>query len=189
MREAKQINLFLTEEDYQKIKECDNHFHRAIMLFFANTGVRSAELSRLTFSDVYNDDWTLKNSFLAGKTFKREIPINETAKDCINIFHEEAKKRFFGSFSLETPLIISKKVTKLTREHLLTILRNFALKNDIKKLTPLMLRDYFAISLRKKGFDFKVIQNLIGDRSIVATYAKYGNISQDNIRDAVNSIG
>ncbi len=191
-REPKIIE-FLSDKDYKKIKECEKPFHKAIMLFIANTGLRLAELQRLTFSDVYLPNWSIKHSLRVRKgeagIFFRDINLNITAKDCIKVFYEEAKKRLSEKLNFESPLIISKKASRLTREHLATILRNFAWGKNIEKLTPLMLRDYFAVSLVKAGLNLKAIKDIMGYRSIVTTHDRYGNTSSEHIQEHVDKIG
>ena len=191
MAKKEKVLRVLNDKEIKLVNSMDNEFHKAIMLFLSNTGLRVSELVSLNVGDIAYEDLTLKNQVsVTGKGDKiRTIPLNQKAKESLFILIEDSKSKWRKLFDLSCPLITSRKRGRMTRQHLSHIVREFKVDNKIEtQLTPHVFRHQFATSLIKKGANMKVVQKLLGHNSIKTTIDIYTHCTNEDMREAVEML-
>ena len=189
MAKKEKILRVLNKRELEQVNNSSNEFHKAIMLFLSNTGLRVSELVSLNVGDIMYDDETLKNQMsVTGKGNKqRTIPLNQKAKEALFILIQQSKKEMKKCFDLDSPLIVSRKRTRMSRQHVSLILRRFREANRIEtQLTPHVFRHQFATTLIKRGANMKTVQKLLGHSSIKTTIDIYTHATIEDLTEAVN---
>jgi integrase/recombinase XerD len=150
-----------------------------VELLFA-TGIRVSEAVRLNVRDVDLDRLTL---FVRGKgNREREIPI---VCDVV----ESALRRLVRSRQTEAgeenpPLFVNRRSTRLSDQSIRGLLRHYAQKAGIVRVTPHMLRHTVATMLLEEGADLRHIQRLLGHSSI-STTTLYAQVAERSHRQVL----
>ncbi len=179
----------LDSEEMKTVMSLDNIFHRAIMLLLYHTGLRVSELVSLSINDVMYSDATFKNQLtVTGKGNKqRTIPLSQKAKENLFVLIEDSKGKLKKLFNQDSPLIVTQKRTRMTREWVSKIIKKFREDNKIElQLTPHVFRHQFATSLIKRGANMKTVQTLLGHSSIAITLDTYTHTTNEDMRKAVS---
>ena len=151
------LNLYLTE--------CDSVSDpvRTVLKLLPLTGMRIAELTSLRLSNITSRQGIKGFQFKGKRNVQRFIPLNNKAKTLIEEFiRKEKPSEFLFVGYLDTP-ISPAAVRKYTRR--------FAKKHpeELKGLSPHILRHTFASRALKHGADLKTVQVLLGHKNIETT--------------------
>ena len=143
---------------------------QAILCVLYYCGLRAAELVALTMQDV-----NLRNRVLVVKHGKgdkeRLVPFTDECRDAIQKYlNDERPKLASKTKKLESTLFLNDKGNKLTTRGLEYILDSIQEKTGtFVGLHPHILRHSFATHLLENGADLRVIQDLLGHKSLNAT--------------------
>jgi integrase/recombinase XerC len=140
------------------------------------TGVRCSELVSIRLCDVDMHNKTIR---VLGKGNKERIVL----------FGQKAKERLETYFAQERPaqkkqdepLFLNyrrEKLTPRTVQRIVEVFRQF-LKVD-RQITPHKIRHSFATHLLNKGADLRVVQELLGHKTLAST-EKYTHVSLDEL--------
>jgi site-specific recombinase XerD len=164
---------------------------KAIIKLAVNTGLRVSELCGLTLSDVNKngrakDELTVRKEIAKGKR-ERTIPLNDKAKQAIEELLEWNKKENFRQ-SPGSRLIISQKGEEMTRQQIQRIIKQAREEAGLDiKATPHTLRHTFATNIYGKTNNLRIVQKLLGHRSIKTTEI-YADVTREQLKQAVNGI-
>ncbi len=142
--------------------------NRAILETLYGCGLRASELVNLQISKVY---FVEKYLIVEGKGEKQRIvPMSEISIDCIKEYMEEVRSRVVIRPGEENILFLNRRGSRLTRQMIFTIIRQLAMKADIRKtISPHTLRHSFATHLLEGGANLRAIQQMLGHESIATT--------------------
>ncbi len=131
------------------------------------TGLRLSELSSLRIQSFSSDFRTLK---VVGKGRKeRVIPIVESLRQNIFLHLDEIKRLNIWKSSSDS-LFLSSRGKPLSTSMLYRIVRQELFEASVKgRKSPHILRHTFATHLLNEGADIRIIQELLGHSSLLAT--------------------
>ncbi|MEH0861968.1 tyrosine-type recombinase/integrase [Halobacteriovorax sp. DPLXC-1] len=157
-----------TKNDIKKILECINlrtkigKRDQLIITLLANTGIRRSELRNIQLEDINENIIQINGK---GQR-KRIIIISKELKNKIKEYISEIKtyktKFLITSYKNNIPQL------SISSDSISRILREYGTKANTK-LTPHMLRVYYATELYRKATDISIIQRLMGHESINQT--------------------
>ncbi len=184
------IYLSIDEIQYLLDKVDDEHLptkkpvrDKAIFELIYATGVRCSELINIKLTCI---DMTNKTIRIIGKGNKERIVL----------FGQKAKERIERYLMLERPnphgkdeyLFVNpsgKKLTSRTIQRIVAMFRSL-LKVD-RKITPHKLRHSFATHLLNQGADLRMVQELLGHKTLAST-EKYTHVSLDHLTKLCDTI-
>jgi integrase/recombinase XerD len=168
------------EEVGAVLRAARNVKHRAVLMTIYGTGVRVAEVTRLRRKDV--DSKRMVVRVRQGKGGKdRVVMLSPVLLEQLRAYlrRERPSEWLFPGSEPEKPLSIS-TVQKVCNQ----AARAAGVR---KRVTPHVLRHSFATHLLESGADLRLIQSLLGHRS-VSTTQLYTHVSADRIRAAANPL-
>ena len=141
--------------------------NRAIFETMYSCGIRVSELAGLDISSVDFGAGLIK---VFGKGAKeRIVPIGSKALDAINLYREKLGKDIKISDE-NSPLFLNKNKGRLTTRSIARILENFVREFCISvPVSPHALRHSFATHMLDAGADLRVVQELLGHKSLSTT--------------------
>ena len=146
-------------------------------------GLRVSELTNLSISDIFFDDFLIK---ILGKGRKeRFVPMSKIVKDMIKDYLNRERFNTITKKGFEDILFLNNRGEKLTRVMIYTIL-NIAKKGTgiKKKVSPHILRHSFATHLIENGADISSIQHMLGHTNITTT-ERYLHVSKKHLIDTI----
>ena len=100
----------------------------------------------------------------------RFVPIHRTTINYLTYYINEVRLKITPKKEDEDTVFLNRRGKRLTRQMIFIILKNLAIKINLKKsIGPHTLRHSFATYLLKHGADLRVIQQLLGHESITTT--------------------
>jgi len=147
------------------------------------TGIRCSELINITFKDI---DFTNKTIRILGKGKKERIVL----------FGNKAKKRLFSYLEDERPaqknmnekIFLNYRNGPLTSRSVQRIFEMFRkCLNVERQITPHKIRHSFATHLLNQGVDLRVVQELLGHKTLAST-EKYTHVSLDDLANMCDKI-
>lgn len=155
------MSLFDSFNDDEK-----DMFHKMIVYLLLGSGLRVSELTSLTFKNYYPNEG-LFNIVGKGNTM-RWVPLYDKAKVLLDQYIETTRKKWLQVE--QKTLIINHKGKPLTRQYVYEMVRNQGIIANIKQsMTPHTLRHGFATMLLDQGADLRLVQELLGHKSISTT--------------------
>ncbi len=155
--------------------------NRAIFETLYSTGLRVSELAGL---NVYSVDFNAQFVRVIGKGNKeRMVPIGEKALSAIKAYLNRLNGDSFNLPIENGPLFLNNKKGRLTPRSIARILDK--LVEGCALLTPVSphaLRHTFATHMLNAGADLRVIQELLGHKSL-STTQKYTHVSIDKLME------
>lgn len=156
---------------------------KAIFELLYATGMRCAELVSIRMRDINMQEKTIR---ILGKGNQERIVL----------FGSKAKKKMQQYLSKERPAVVSpdetlfvgvknNPMTTRSVQRVFEMFRSF-LKMD-KHITPHKIRHSFATHLLNQGVDLRVVQELLGHKSLSST-EKYTHVSLDDLSRMCNEI-
>jgi len=155
--------------------------NRAIFETLYSSGIRVSELAAMDFADV---DFSAAVVRVFGKGHKQRIvPVGQKALAAITAYRAQLQKQA----GLETvkggPLFLNRFQRRLTPRSIARILKK--LVSAVGLLTPISphaLRHTFATHMLDAGADLRVVQELLGHKSL-STTQKYTHVSIDRLME------
>lgn len=159
----------------------EGHRNRAIIETLYGCGLRVSELVNLRLTDIHYAEGFI---MVTGKGNKqRLVPVGNKALKEIDIYKTNRAKLpviYDGNI-----LFLNRRGRKLTRAMIFTIIKDLALKADIrKKISPHTFRHSFATHLIEGGADLRAVQEMLGHESILTTEI-YTHIDRSFLRDTL----
>jgi len=186
----------LTLEEISALRGCFENGYgsyaerdRCLFELGINTGGRISELLALTVGQVYQYGRVADRLELV--TTKggrpRAIPLNSKAREAISAYlrWKEAQGE---PLHPEAPLFRSQKGSRMTRQAAHLRLKALYQRARLQgKVTTHSLRKTFGTRLRERGVDLRVIQVLLGHKSL-ATTERYLGVTEPDLRVAVDRL-
>jgi integrase/recombinase XerC len=155
--------------------------NRAMFETLYSSGIRISELEGLNVFDV---DFNKRLIRVLGKGSKeRIVPIGEKALTAIMDYRKRLTSETGIGEDKNTPLFLNKNGGRLTTRSIARILEKAA--KDCGLLIPVSphaLRHTFATHMLDAGADLRVVQELLGHRSL-STTQKYTHVSIDRLME------
>ncbi len=167
---------YLTDDEIDRLLYCCARHIKPIVITALNTGMRKGEIIRLKWFDVdmVNRIITVRNS---KNNESRHIPINDT------LYAELLKLQ--SDSAAEQHVFVGKTGEPIRYfEHAFEGARKRA---KIKDFRFHDLRHTFASHLVMNGVDIRVVQDLLGHRTITMTM-RYSHLSNRALKDAVDKL-
>jgi len=156
---------------------------KAIFELMYATGVRCSELVHIRVNDIDMNNKTIR---ILGKGRKERVALfGQKAKDRLLAYLSSERPPIKGS---DEPLFLNHSDEQLTSRSVQRIIAMFRpfLKVD-RHITPHKLRHSFATHLLNQGTDLRVIQELLGHKSIAST-EKYTHVSLERLTELCDTI-
>jgi site-specific recombinase XerD len=156
---------------------------KAIFELLYATGIRCSELVNIKLRDI---DMQQKTIRILGKGNQERIALfGDKAKLKI---HEYLLQERGAIISTDEPLFINKQRNPMSTRSVQRVFEMFrtCLKID-KHITPHKIRHSFATHLLNQGVDLRVVQELLGHKTISST-EKYTHVSLDDLSRLCNEI-
>ncbi len=156
---------------------------KAIFELLYATGIRCCELVTIKLRDI---DMQQKTIRILGKgNQERMVLFGEKAKRKIQ---EYLLKERGPILTTDEPLLLNRHRKQMTTRSIQRVFEMFrtCLKMD-KHITPHKIRHSFATHLLNQGVDLRVVQELLGHKTIAST-EKYTHISLDELSRMCNEI-
>jgi len=155
--------------------------NRAIFETLYSSGIRISELEGLNVFDV---DFDKKLIRVTGKGNKeRIVPIGEKAVTAIMDYRKRLKVETGIGEGHNMPLFLNKNHKRLTGRSISRILEKAAKECGLLiPVSPHALRHTFATHMLDAGADLRVVQELLGHRSL-STTQKYTHVSIDRLME------
>ncbi len=156
---------------------------KAILELLYATGIRCSELVAIQFKDI---DMTNKTIRILGKGNRERMALFGTKAK--HKLQEYLLKERLPAEQPDDPLFVNNRHGKLSTRSIQRILEMFRsfLKID-KQLTPHKIRHSFATHLLNQGTDLRVVQELLGHRTLSST-EQYTHVSLDDLSRMCNEI-
>ncbi len=155
--------------------------NRAIFEILYSCGIRVSELVGMNTIDVDIKGETIR---VLGKGSKeRIVPIGQKALDAIQVYRQLLNKEWGISADHNAPLFLNKNRGRLSTRSVARILEKL-LKTCglLTPVSPHTLRHTFATHMLDAGADLRVVQELLGHKSL-STTQKYTHVSIDRLMD------
>jgi site-specific recombinase XerD len=156
---------------------------KAILELMYATGIRCSELIHIKLSDIDLDNKTIR---IIGKGNKERIVL----------FGNKAKERLITYIKHERPEVAQKDealflnqwgaaLTSRSIQRIIVMFRQF-LKVE-RAITPHKIRHSFATHLLSQGVDLRIIQELLGHKTVAST-ERYTHVSIERLSNLCNTI-
>lgn len=181
----KKLPIYLSEDeichllDKVKEEELDTNWpyrDKAIFELIYATGIRCSELINISFEDINFSSQTIR---IFGKGRKERIVLfGQKAHDRLVKYLQKERQK---PKSEKEKIFLNYKNGFLTTRSIQRIFEMFRqyLKID-KKITPHKIRHSFATHMLNKGVDLRVIQELLGHKTLSST-EKYTHVSLEKL--------
>ncbi|HBR70255.1 TPA: tyrosine recombinase XerC [Candidatus Dependentiae bacterium] len=155
----------------------------AILELLYATGIRCAELTHIKLSDIDMNEKTIR---IWGKGNRERIALfGEKAKQKVIIYIEKERT---SVNSPEEFLFINNRNTRLSSRAIQRTLEEFRRFLKIKRpITPHKIRHTFATHLLNQGVDLRLVQELLGHKSLAST-EKYTHVTIQHLTDLCNRL-
>ncbi len=172
-KKGKRLPSFLTSEEIKALLESPDITtpqglrDKTILETFYSSGLRVTELTELRLEQLnLKDGYTV----VLGKGGKERIaPLGDRAIELIQEYLKNSRPYFYKPFSRNF-LFLTQRGKKFTRQGIWKMIKRYALKAGItKNISPHTLRHSFATHLLNNGADLRVIQMLLGHKTLSAT--------------------
>ncbi len=156
--------------------------NRAIVETLYSCGLRVSELSGMNLFDV---DFTKSVIRVLGKGDReRVVPIGRKATEAIKAYRQRLREESGISDDTNGPLFLNKNQGRLTVRSIARILDKIAKECGLlAPVSPHALRHTFATHMLDAGADLRVVQELLGHKSL-STTQKYTHVSIDRLMEA-----
>ena len=159
--------------------------NRTIIETLYSCGLRVSELVGLQLSDLFFEEGFIR---VLGKGNKqRFVPINSKTQIYIANYINDIRVQINVQKGFEDTVFLNRRGKNLTRVMIFTIVKNLAIKIDLKKkISPHTFRHSFATHLLERGADLRAIQQMLGHESITTTEI-YMHLDRSFLKDVVNT--
>lgn len=156
--------------------------NRAIFETLYSCGLRVSELSGMNLFDV---DFTKSVIRVLGKGDReRIVPIGRKALEAIKAYRQRLREESGISDDTNAPLFLNRNQGRLTVRSIARILDKTAKECGLlAPVSPHALRHTFATHMLDAGADLRIVQELLGHKSL-STTQKYTHVSIDRLMEA-----
>lgn len=184
-KKEKLLPRFLTEKEVNSfLAIIENSRHplslrdRALTELLYSSGIRIQEAVNLNVEDM--DMWNGMVRVLGKGNKERIVPIGKTAINCIQLY---LRGRGMGQrYPLKGALFLNARGQRITTRGVRKVLNRWVSQTTIhKKITPHMFRHSFATHLLDHGCDLRVVQEILGHKSLSSTQL-YTHTSIDQLK-------
>ena len=167
------------------LSEPQGERNRTIIETLYSCGLRVSELVSLQLSDLFFEEHFIR---VLGKGNKqRFVPINTQTQKYITNYINEIRVHLNVKKGFEDTVFLNRRGKNLTRVMIFTIVKNLAIKIDLKKkISPHTFRHSFATHLLERGADLRAIQQMLGHESITTTEI-YMHLDRSFLKEVVNT--
>ncbi|MEA3279963.1 MAG: site-specific tyrosine recombinase/integron integrase [Thermodesulfobacteriota bacterium] len=186
-KQSKTIPAYLTVDDMFRLLDSlkANTLlglrNRAIFEALYSSGLRVSELAGM---DTFDVDFTNHVVRVSGKGSKeRIVPVGEKAIDAIKVYREKLQKEKSIKTDKKGPLFLNKNNGRLTTRSIARILNKVVKECGLlMPVSPHALRHTFATHMLDAGADLRVVQELLGHKSL-STTQKYTHVTIDRLME------
>jgi integrase/recombinase XerD len=159
--------------------------NKALLEVLYGCGLRVSELINLKLSNLSLDIEFIK---VVGKGNKeRLVPIGQSAIKHLRYYIDDVRIHTPIKSGKEDYVFINRLGTPLSRVMIFMIIKDLALKANIKKnVSPHTFRHSFATHLVEGGADLRAVQEMLGHESITTTEI-YTHLDRDYLRSVITS--
>jgi integrase/recombinase XerD len=159
--------------------------NRAMLEVLYSCGLRVSELINLKFTDLFYDEGFVR---VIGKGNKeRLVPLSKSVEFEIASYQEKMRSKLNIKDGHENFIFLNRRGKQLTRVMVFVIIKDLALKIDLKKsISPHTFRHSFATHLLEGGANLRAIQEMLGHESIITTEI-YTHLDQSFLKEAILS--
>lgn len=157
--------------------------NKAILEVLYGCGLRVSELTSLKISNLYLEIDFIK---VEGKGNKeRLVPIGSHASKHLKIYLQQIRPHQIVKAGNEDYVFLNRRGAPLSRVMIFIIIKDLALKIDLKKqISPHTFRHSFASHLVEGGADLRAVQDMLGHESITTTEI-YTHIDKDYLQSII----
>lgn len=155
---------------------------RAILELWYATGSRISELVKLTIDRLDLKEGVAKFLGKGGK--ERFVPVHPTCLEWCKKYRE-VRHQWLRRFDLKEPHIffLSRRGSGYTRMGMWKLLKRYVKRAELgRRVFPHMIRHSFATHILLGGADLRVVQELLGHKSI-ATTEIYTHLQPENLKN------
>ncbi|MDD2564691.1 MAG: tyrosine recombinase XerD [Salinivirgaceae bacterium] len=177
---VEEINSMIAEID---LSSETGQRNKAIIEMLYGSGLRVSELTTLRLSNVYFDEEYIR---VIGKgNSERLIPISGESIKQMQLYIQFDRKQLDIKKGEEDYLFLNRRGHHLTRAMIFTIIKRLAEAAGInKEISPHTFRHTFATHLVENGADLRVVQEMLGHKSILTTEI-YTHIDNAYLRQSI----
>ncbi|MFO7666337.1 MAG: tyrosine recombinase XerC [Desulfobacterales bacterium] len=185
-KQDKNIPAYLTVDemfhllDSIKVDSLAGSRNRAIFETMYSSGIRVSELAGLNVADVDFGGRVIRVLGKGGK--ERIVPVGEKAVCAVRAYMDKLRGEGVP-LNENGPLFLNKSKGRLTTRSIARILESFVREFCISvPVSPHALRHSFATHMLDAGADLRVVQELLGHKSL-STTQKYTHVSIDRLME------
>ncbi len=175
-----EIDLLLEQID---LGHPQGYRNRAILEILYGSGIRVSELINLSLSNLFFEENLIR---VTGKGNKqRLVPMGKLTKKFILFYINNFRVQQKIDSLYQNIVFLNRNGKILTRQMIFTIIKQLALKANIKKkIGPHTFRHSFATHLLENGADLRTIQILMGHENITTTEV-YTHLDTKHLRSVI----
>ena len=157
--------------------------NRAMLEMLYGSGIRVSELVNLSLSNLFFEENLIR---VTGKGNKqRLVPMGKFTKKFILFYINNSRTQQKIDSVYQDIVFLNRNGKILTRQMIFTIIKQLALKANIKKkIGPHTFRHSFATHLLENGADIRTIQILMGHENITTTEV-YTHLDTQHLRSVI----
>lgn len=157
--------------------------NRAMLEMLYGSGIRVSELINLSLSNLFFEENLIR---VTGKGNKqRLVPMGKFTKKFILFYINDSRTLQKIDSVYQDIVFLNRNGKILTRQMIYTIIKQLALKANIKKkIGPHTFRHSFATHLLENGADLRTIQILMGHENITTTEV-YTHLDTQHLRSVI----
>ena len=157
--------------------------NRAMLEMLYGSGIRVSELINLSLSNLFFEENLIR---VTGKGNKqRLVPMGKFTKKFILFYINDSRTLQKIDSVYQDIVFLNRNGKILTRQMIYTIIKQLALKANIKKkIGPHTFRHSFATHLLENGADIRTIQILMGHENITTTEV-YTHLDTQHLRSVI----
>ena len=157
--------------------------NRAMLEMLYGSGIRVSELVNLSLSNLFFQENLIR---VTGKGNKqRLVPMGKFTKKFILFYINDSRTQQKIDSVYQDIVFLNRNGKILTRQMIFTIIKQLALKANIKKkIGPHTFRHSFATHLLENGADLRTIQILMGHENITTTEV-YTHLDTQHLRSVI----
>lgn len=155
--------------------------NRAIFELLYTSGIRVSELVGMNLSDVNLNNAVIRVLGKGGK--ERIVPIGQKALNAVQIYLKRLKNEWGINPEHDGPLLLNKNKGRLSARSVARILDKLVRTCGLlTSASPHTMRHTFATHMLDAGADLRVVQELLGHKSL-STTQKYTHVSIDRLME------
>ncbi len=166
-----------------KLNSNEGHRNKAILEVMYDCGLRVSEVTNLKISNIFIKDQYIKITGKGGQ--ERLVPITSLALKYINIYKNEIRINLNIPEQFKDILFLNKYGKPISRIMIFKIVKKLKEQsNTSKNISPHTFRHSFATHLLEGGADLRVIQEILGHKSITTTEI-YTHLDKDYLKSEI----